>query len=124
MKIKFSDITLNPNGESPKNIIVETRRVSQIEFPIDAANAKLFDRKNARTTVSFAIERSHASELEALLFATTHAKALSEISPNELSFNDKNKVRFQNASPTRIKIENDGIITTTSYEFSAEKPER
>ncbi len=127
MKIKFSDNTLNPNGESPKNIIVETRRFSQVEFPINAENAKLFDRKNAKTSVSFTVEQAHLSECEALIFATTHASELSKSAPAELSFISTNtdmNVKFQNTSPSRIKIENDGIMTISTYEFSTETPNR
>ncbi len=127
MKIEFSDNILNPNGESIKNLIVETRRISQTEFPINSQSAKLFDRKNSRTTVSFAVERAHSNEIEAIAFSTTHANSLSKFTPAYLTFlsdNNKENVRFPNATPSKIKIENDGIITIAIYEFLTESPQK
>ena len=126
MKIKFASILLNENSELPKDITIETRRQAQTEFPIDSQNIKIFDRKNQRINVSFVIERTHNSEDHARFFALTHSVKISQQEPAILEFFEDCKpclVRFNSAIPTRIKTENNALITSTRYEFVAEKIE-
>lgn len=127
MKIKFSNIVLNENSELPKDIAIQTRRLTQTEFPIEADNAKIFDRKNLRINISFVIERSHCNEESARIFALEHAINLSAVSSANLEFIDDNKhlcTRFKSALPIKIKSENNALITSTKYEFVAEQLER
>ena len=126
MKIKFASILLNENSELPKDITIETRRHTQTEFPIDSQNIKIFDRKNQRINVSFVIERTHKNEDQARIFALTHSAKISHQQPAILEFFSDykvNPVRFNSAIPTRIKTENNALITSTKYEFIAEKIE-
>ncbi len=123
MKIKFSSIVLNKNGESPRNFCIETKRQSQTEFPIDAEKAKIFDRKNVRTNIVFSLERSHESEEAATFFAISHANVLENLTPADLDLswsNGENVSTLTNAIPTKIRIETNGLVTLTRYEFSAE----
>lgn len=126
MKIKFSTILLNENSELPKDITIETKRQAQTEFPINSENAKIFDRKNLRINISFVIERSHANEEIAQLFALEHGIKISQQSPAILEFigdNEVSAICFTSTSATKIKTENNALITSTKYEFIAEKIE-
>lgn len=123
MKIKFSTILLNENSEFPKDITIETKRQTQTEFPIDAENVKIFDRKNLRVSISFIIERTHSTEEHARIFAFEHSINISKLSPANLEFiGDKADLlaMFKSAFPVKIKIENNALITSTKYEFIAE----
>ena len=127
MKIKFANIVLNENSELPKDITIQTRRLVQTEFPIESDTAKIFDRKNLRMNISFIIERSHRDEDSARIFAFEHSINLSELSPAILEFIDESKglnTQFKSAMPIKIKSENNALITSTKYEFIAEKLER
>ena len=118
MRIKFAKILLNENFELPKDIAIETRRLTQTEFPIDASNAKIFDRKNLRINITFSIERTHTTEESARFFALEHSVNISTLSPEILEFIEENKgttTQFISAYPIKIKSENNLLTTLTKY---------
>ena len=124
MKIYFAQTPINENFEFPKGLSTETKRISQTEFTLNSATAKIFDRGNSKTSITFTIERAHPSESAADEFALTHAEKLGALSPATLSFETDRgkKIEFENTALSRIKIETNRLITSAYYEFSAQKP--
>ena len=111
MKITLNGLELNPNGEIPKNFSIETSRQIQTEYALSSGMAKVFDRGNVKTLAQFEIERSHASEAQAQMFALKHAAQVSEKSAGEIDFNvpggmfSNRTIRFKSAFPSKIKIQ-------------------
>lgn len=129
MKITLNGLELNPNGEIPKNFSIETSRQIQTEYALSSGMAKVFDRGNVKTLAQFEIERSHVSEAQAQMFALKHAAQVSEKSAGEIDFNVpggmflNRTIRFKSAFPSKIKIQIDGLVTNTLYEFVATSTE-
>ena len=129
MKITLNGLELNPNGEIPKNFSIETSRQIQTEYALSSGMAKVFDRGNVKTLAQFEIERAHASEAQAQMFALKHAAQVSEKSAGEIDFNvpggmfSNRTIRFKSAFPSKIKIQIDGLVTNTLYEFVATSTE-
>ena len=126
MKIYISQTLLNDAGETPKSLTVEMRRQTQTEYALASPFAHVFDRGNARTLISFSIERSHASESEAERFAIAHAAQTDAAAPFALEFSgdgDFPKLRLSDATASKIKTELNDVITLTKYEFTGTKAE-
>lgn len=122
MKIIISSLELNTHGEIPKNFSVESRRRCQTEYAVDSRLARVFDRGNAVCSVSFEIERSHSSQENAETFAILHASEIHSLSSATLKIETGGEhgrtFSLSEASPTRVKVSCDGLITTARYEFS------
>ncbi len=131
MKIEIAGISLNADGQEPKDFLISQRRQVQTEFPIGSERASIFDRKNTKTALSFKIERAHQSECDAEIFAASHGMQLSEASPANLNVSMENSrgekaatFVFYDAIPEQISVSINGIASTTSYQFSSKKIER
>ena len=63
------------------------------------------------------------------MFALKHAAQVSEKSAGEIDFNvpggmfSNRTIRFKSAFPSKIKIQIDGLVTNTLYEFVATSTE-
>lgn len=122
MKICFGTIPLNDGCQPPKSFEVATKNSVSALFAIGAENALTRQNKNAKTTIEFEIERSHASDDEAAQFAMAHAASLNALSAPSTTFaDDANGAVFLQLGGSvlnyvRTRVEN--MSTSTKYSIT------
>lgn len=74
MKIRLNNIWITGTDmrERPGDLRINGQRVEQDAQFLRAAQARVFDRQNVMTTITFSIAREHASEQDAEYFILTH----------------------------------------------------
>jgi len=130
MTILFSDNIICPREIRPKNLSILGRRKIQSESIIGSSSGKFFDRGNRVFEISFDVERMHKNPSEAQNFGLGHLCFVHALSPADLQIHSDFvgktaplKIRFAEASLSKVSCQIDADKTTFHYEFYASESE-
>lgn len=110
--------------ESPINLKIRSHKELQIAPLLRAKEARVFDRGNLRTRITFEVIRKHANKEESEAFVLQHAAMLAAVQGDAFFFledQEKRSFTLSDATVKEIESQFEGVTSLHTYEIVGSK---